>query len=74
MRFSGGEGETFDLDVDSNITIGQLKQEIALEEKVDVANLKARRRDGGDLETLDDELAISKISLESQVIEVSSKS
>lgn len=73
LRLAGDEEETFDLDVGTNITIGQLKRDIALEEKVDVTNLKARFYDEGDLETLDDEFAISNFPLESPVIEVSSK-
>ena len=76
LRFARGDEEIFDLDVDSNITIEQLKREIAFEEKIDVhvVNLKARLDDEGGLETLDDELAILNLSLESQVIEISSKS
>jgi hypothetical protein len=82
LRFETDDGIKFDLSVNPDINIGQLKREILVEEKISAKQLKAlmfpREPEHPDdnetlvLEELNDDAKVSSLPLKSQVIAVNS--
>ena len=79
LAFEKKNGERFNLSVKSDIKISNLKEEIRIEERIDVRQLKLVRAeedsDGNEvitLEPLEDDVILSSLSIQDEVIAVCS--
>lgn len=78
LRFATDTEHRFSIKVNGEITVGQLKSEIVVEEKIHVRGLQALihtadlEADEPALQELDDDAVVSHLALQEQVISVTS--